>query len=450
MKIRARTKNSSNPPRGLGRSLSLPHHITATPWPILRTIYEKPRDLLSSSPSLIDLLYGQNNTNMVGLPLSMDSLNIPQMGGTNGGGENNGDSSANLGVMGKIKTSWKQYLDYCNSLIEWYQQQTITKKIVLAIVAALLLVAVVLLAIFHVYIIKFLIFLSDKWQLLKFGRLLLFTLIFFVGFPPLLGFSALSILSGMVYGLVGGWILLASASISGSFCSFLVFRYLLRSKAESLLKSNEKFRAFAEILKEDQSLLLLVLIRLCPLPYSLSNGALASIPQLSPTTYLTASIITSPKLFIHIFVGHQLKDIGDDTNTTLKRVLDGISIFITALASATTTYVIYIKMQQRLLKYHLLDNPYGDNGDYNELIFGNFNDDESGNNLELNSTDFDTDNFIIDDEDDHSQDNKSSSLKLVTNESVNSIDTDSPDGTQEQPLEQDIAGDNNSRPYRDY
>lgn len=314
----------------------------------------------------------------------MAGLNIPRM------------EESPAGNLGQL---WTRYLQYCNTLVDWYKQQTTTKKVLIAILAIVGVAGVVLLALFHVYIIKFLIWLSDKWEGLAFGQLLLFTLVFFVGFPPLLGFSSLSILSGMVYGLLSGWILLAVASISGSFCSFLVFRYLLRALAEGLLKSNEKFRAFAEILKEDQSLLLLILIRLCPLPYSLSNGALASIPELAPTTYLMASVITCPKLFIHVFIGRQLKDIGDETNTTARRVFDGISLLITALASAATTYIIYLKMQQRLEKYHQANPSYSEADNYNEMIFGNFDDDESGNNLELDSAEFDADNFIIDDED---------------------------------------------------
>lgn len=278
---------------------------------------------------------------------------------------------------------------------EWYDKQSPLVRAFAFVGAFLAACLVILIILFHAYLIKLLINLADAWQKLLYGPYLLFTLIFMVGFPPLLGFSSLSMLCGMVYGLVNGWLLLATASVTGSFASFLVFRYLLRERSKAMLNSNEVFRAFAETLKQDQSLLLLILIRLCPFPYSLSNGALAAVPELSPLTYFMASVITSPKLFAHIFVGHQLKDIGDDANTTTKRIVDAITIIITGIASATTTYVIYHKMQNRLEQYH--------NNGYEDInVFGDFGDDESNGNLELESADYDPDyqpeDFVIEEE----------------------------------------------------
>lgn len=314
------------------------------------------------------------------------------------------------------------------SFNEWLSQQPTSKRIGIYILMVLGAIGVIMVVIFHAVFIKLLILISQKWRDLPYGGVILFILVFFVGFPPILGFSSLSILCGMVYDVFPGWLLLSTASISGSFASFLTFRYLLRSRAEQLLKSNEKFKAFAEILKQDQSLMLLILIRLCPLPYSLSNGALASIPELSPITYLLASVLTSPKLFIHIFVGHQLIDIGDSGNTTMGRIFDAISLVITACASATTMYIIYDRMQKKLDQFHA--NSYHDEN----IIFGNFDDDdESGNNLELESTDFDADNFIIEDEPEPTQASEPSKAKSDFDD----------DFSQE-------LDDVNTRSYRDY
>ncbi|CUM54050.1 unnamed protein product [Debaryomyces tyrocola] len=285
--------------------------------------------------------------------------------------------------------------DVGQQTLDWYQSQPLWKRTLLQVLFVLNTIVVVLIMIFHKSIIQAIVVMSDKWHELKFGQVLLFTLIFMVGFPPLLGFSALSTLTGMVYGFVHGWILLACASISGSFCSFLVFRYLLHSRAERLMNSNKSFRAFSEILREDSSLFILVLLRLCPLPYSLSNGALAAIPELPATTYFLASLITSPKLMIHIFVGHKLKDLGDDTKGKSTHLIDILSIIITGAAASLTTYIIYNKMQRKLEFYHQRGIIPRDDA----IIFGNFEDIESANNVELNSADYDADNFIIEDED---------------------------------------------------
>lgn len=258
----------------------------------------------------------------------------------------------------------------------------------------------ILVLIFHVYIIKFLIYISDEIHESKYGPVLLFTLVFIVGFPPLIGFTGLSMLTGMVYGFPQGWPLLATASVSGCCASFLVFKYLLQAQAKGLVESNETFRAFAEILTESNSLVLLILIRLCPLPYSLSNGALAAIPNLSLWNYFWATFLTSPKLLIHLFVGNKLKQLGDEHRSASTKMVDLISILITAGAASMAAYLIYFKMQKKLATFR--------NREYDDvLIFGNFEDDLEMNSteVELNSADFDTDNFILDDDefegDDH-------------------------------------------------
>lgn len=283
-----------------------------------------------------------------------------------------------------------------NHAVEWYRAQPQTRQVLIQIGAGVCFVMAILMLIFHKYLIGLLVLLSDQWAKMPGGRWVLFALVFCVGFPPLIGYSALSLLAGMVYGFPGGWPLLALASVSGSFVSFLVFRYLLRSHGERLVNSNEKFRAFAEILREDTSLYLLVLIRLCPLPYSLSNGALAAIPELSAAVYLGASVITSPKMFIHLFVGHKIKELGDTKTDLTTKIIDVISIVVTGVAATLTTWIIYRKMQQKL---HLNRTNPG----YEAFVFGNFDDLESGPNVELNSADFDQDNFIITDDEEEDE-----------------------------------------------
>lgn len=305
--------------------------------------------------------------------------------------------------------------------LQWFSGKTAAQKaLYIAGLVAGLVVSVIVL-IFHAYIIAVLVTVSDILKESRFGGFILFTLIFLVGFPPLLGFSALSMLCGMVYGFPGGWPLLAAASISGSFASFMVFRHFLRHRSEALVAQNEKFRAFAEILKEDASLFLLILLRLCPLPYSLSNGALAAIPKLSATTYLLASVITSPKMFMHIFIGHTIKNLGDQERPMSAKVLDIFSILLTGCAVSLATWIIYRKMQNKLDSYH---NAGPSNASYDELIFGNFDDESaSGNNLELNSTEFDDDNFIIGDDDADNDLTKDRSIPELDRDGTKDIQT---------------------------
>ena len=283
----------------------------------------------------------------------------------------------------------------------WYLSQTPLFKIGFIIGLLILGVLGIFFLIYHSYFTDLLVSVSDSWRDLPYGSLLIFILVFMVSFPPLIGFTALSLLTGMIYGFPQGWPLLALASVSGSTASFIIFRYLLHNQATRLINHYEMFRAFAEILSDDNSLVLLILIRLCPTPYSLSNGALLGIPELPLLTYFLATLITSPKLLIHLYIGSKIKELGQGESSNMTKIVDVISIIITGTAATLATYLIYAKMQAKLKEFHQRGVVADD-----VLVFGNFEDDfglemASQNNVELNSADFDTDNFIIEDEDDN-------------------------------------------------
>lgn len=274
---------------------------------------------------------------------------------------------------------------------DWYSRLNARQRLLVNVGVIAGSIAGVFIVILHRQLIGLLVELLDwVYSLGTLGGVILWLLVFGVGFPPLIGFSALSMLCGMVYGFPKAWPLLASASVLGSVASFVTFKYLLYERSVRLVQLSDKFRAFLEILTDESEngggLLILILLRLCPLPYSLSNGALALIPNLSIATFVLASVITSPKMFIHIFVGWKIKELGDNSRSGGSKIVDLISILITMFAASAVTYVIYYKMQIKLAGYH--EERMNSNNINDDLIFGNFDDE----NL------YDMDNFIIDDE----------------------------------------------------
>lgn len=115
-----------------------------------------------------------------------------------------------------------------------------------------------------------------------------------------------------------------------------------------LIANDKRFAALALTLKHD-GLKLLVMIRMCPLPYSLSNGAIATFPTVHAASFALATAIVSPKLMLHIFIGSQLEKIAEsggkmDSGT---KALSYISIAIGAIAGVVTGWFMYKKTKQR-------------------------------------------------------------------------------------------------------
>lgn len=130
--------------------------------------------------------------------------------------------------------------------------------------------------------------------------------------------------------------------------SFVLSRSVLKSMVHRLVANDKRFAALALTLKHD-GLKLLVMIRCCPLPYSLSNGAIATFPTVHWASYGIATAIVSPKLMLHVFIGTQLNKIAEsggqmDAKT---KALSYISIAIGVIAGAATGWFMYKKTKER-------------------------------------------------------------------------------------------------------
>lgn len=227
---------------------------------------------------------------------------------------------------------------------DFYFRQSPLRRILILFGGTMCIALGIVFLIFHKKAFDLVLSFAESWRELKSGPFIMFGLITLISFPPLIGYSFLSSLCGMMYGF-WGWPLLASATIFGSFMSFLACRYLFHDYAQNLARSNQKFAALTSTMEQD-GFTLLLMIRLCPLPYSLSNGGLASIPSVSPWKFALATTMTSPKLLMHIFVGDRLTRLGSETDSA-SRVINILSVAIAVILGSITAYTIYIRTIER-------------------------------------------------------------------------------------------------------
>ncbi|KAI9823683.1 MAG: Tlg2-vesicle protein [Phylliscum demangeonii] len=221
---------------------------------------------------------------------------------------------------------------------------SLLQRILLAFAVKGALIFAILFLIYNHRIILWMQAFAERWRNVQAGWTILWLMTFLTAFPPLIGYSTLLTMAGFLYGVPKGWCIGASANLCGSLASFLFCRTLISSYVTRMVERDKRFAALALTLKHD-GLKLLVMIRLCPLPYSLSNGALASFPTIKPSTFALATALASPKLLIHIFIGDRLAALakhGGEMDATT-RALNYASIVGGAILAATVAWLIYQK-----------------------------------------------------------------------------------------------------------
>ncbi|KAJ5729850.1 uncharacterized protein N7483_004358 [Penicillium malachiteum] len=183
---------------------------------------------------------------------------------------------------------------------------------------------------------------AERWEKSPLVAFVLWLCVFFVSFPPLLGWSTFGTAAGFIFGVWKGWLIYATATVLGSTASFYVSRTMLSKFVTRLMKHDKRFAALSLTLKYD-GLKLLCMIRLCPLPYSICNGAISTFPTVQPLTYGLATAIITPKLLVPAFVGSRVRlltEKGEEMSAGTKAV-NIISIIITVAIGVSTGYYIY-------------------------------------------------------------------------------------------------------------
>jgi uncharacterized membrane protein YdjX (TVP38/TMEM64 family) len=189
---------------------------------------------------------------------------------------------------------------------------------------------------------------AQKWKNTTGGWTILWAITFLTAFPPMIGYSTCGTTAGFVYGVWEGWLILATATVVGSFVSFIASRTVLRSYVERLMENDKRFAALTLTLKQD-GLKLLCMVRLCPLPYSLSNGAMSTFQTVQPTMYALATAIITPKLFIHVFIGSRLAAIArsGETMSAGTKAVNYTSMAVFGLIGAAVGAYIYRRTMAR-------------------------------------------------------------------------------------------------------
>ncbi|KAI0410314.1 tlg2-vesicle protein of [Xylaria grammica] len=234
-----------------------------------------------------------------------------------------------------------------NRLIKLSYSMTPMQRAVSGVVGLVVLVLTILFLVFSHRIFAALHPVAEGWRKLPGGWVLLFLLSAVTAFPPLIGYSTTVTIAGFVFGFPYGWFIVAGATVVGSTASFIASRTVLSAYVQRLVGEDRRFVALGQVLRHD-GLIVLAAIRVCPLPFSLSNGFLATIPSISSRNFALATALATPKLLIHVFIGDRLAQLAENDDMPLgTRIINYLSILFGLVVGLTVGWFVYQRTMRR-------------------------------------------------------------------------------------------------------
>ncbi|KAF4339520.1 nuclear WD PRL1 [Fusarium beomiforme] len=189
---------------------------------------------------------------------------------------------------------------------------------------------------------------AEQWYALPGGWILAFLLVFVTSFPPIVGYSTASTIAGFVYGFPWGWPIVASGCTAGALCAFLASRTILSGYVDRMVGRDHRFVALGQVLRQE-GIWYLTAIRFCPLPFSLSNGFLATIPSITPLAFTISTALSSPKLLVHVFIGSRLALLAKngDKMSAGSKAINYLSMILGGVVGLIVGLVIYRRTMAR-------------------------------------------------------------------------------------------------------
>ncbi|CAO3610325.1 unnamed protein product [Cunninghamella echinulata] len=183
----------------------------------------------------------------------------------------------------------------------------------------------------------------------SYGPFILSGLVALTSTPPILGFTFMVMLTGFVYGFPFGLLPSVSGAFVGSMICFGLFRGFHIDQYISVPKSQEKkYQAMQEAIKEG-GLKMILLLRICPIPWQFTNMFLSLIPTVSTRDYIITGLLGAWKVSIEVWVGSQLSNLSDSIPSSTRRITL-ITLLLGLVIFTGMTHWIYQLTNQKMNK----------------------------------------------------------------------------------------------------
>ncbi|MDF1826464.1 MAG: TVP38/TMEM64 family protein [Verrucomicrobiales bacterium] len=190
---------------------------------------------------------------------------------------------------------------------------------------------------------------TDRVDSLGFWAPLAFIVIYAIAVVFFVPASVLTAASGIIFGVVRGSLYVSIASVAGAALSFLIARFIARSRVEKRIQGNETFAAIdGAVAREGWKIV--ALTRLSPIfPFALLNYAYG-VTRVKFTHYLLASWIGMfPGTVLYVYIGSLGKAASEaESRTTTEWMAYGVGLAATLAVTILVTRIARRALNERI------------------------------------------------------------------------------------------------------
>jgi len=216
--------------------------------------------------------------------------------------------------------------------------------------------------------------LAEQARLLEsipYGWVVLLVIFISTGFPPVPGYGTLVTITGFVYGVYPGWFIAAGGCLLASSASFIICRLSLQ-RFLRFLEKDKTFKALGVAVRI-KGFPLVLLIRLCPFPFSYSNLFFSSIESVSFPQFFFSTVLITPKLLVHVFLGSRLFLLSDPEESrkmdNTSKILNACYIIVGTIVSIATGWYVW-RVTQRFIGDQVVGEGNIDDQDSEAILGG--------------------------------------------------------------------------------
>lgn len=164
---------------------------------------------------------------------------------------------------------------------------------------------------------------------------------------PLFGYGVITMICGYVYGVPKGFIPAFIGDVVGASICFWLYRFAFYKYFYRKFKDNIEYREVSKAISKD-GFYILFLIRLSSFPFALLNAYFGAMTQLAYWKFILATALSTPRLFLLIFIGHNMSSLSNPSMSGKDRALNWTINAIGILIALGVGWYIYKHANRRI------------------------------------------------------------------------------------------------------